>query len=142
MNALLEEIDKYKELLDIKDELAEKTKANNKEIEEQKKLLCQMMIDEEVANVDRCGYVYSLKEATKYSKRSEEYLYENGLDFFGVLRAEGLGELIQEKVDARSLNAAIRDYVEENGELSGELESVLTIYEDMNITKTKSRKRA
>ena len=135
MNQLLLEIDKYKELLDKKDELAEITKETNKALDAQKKIIAQMMIDEECPSIERSGFKYTLQESTKYSKRSDEYLARNGLDFFEVLRSEGLGSLIKENVNAQSLSSAMKNYVEENGELSAELESVLSVYEDMNITK-------
>ena len=137
MNPIFCELEKYKSLLDEKERLANLTKANNKLLEDQKKTVCEIMVDEECNKISYDGYTYSLKEATKYSKRSDEYLLEKGLDFFGILRSEGLGDLIKENVDARSLNAACRAYVEENGELSEELESVLSVYETMDISKRK-----
>lgn len=137
---LLKEIDKYKELLDRKAELKKLTDENDAAVAAQKKAVSQLMIDEECASIDRCGFRYSLKAKTHYNKRSEKYLLENGLDFFGILRSEGLGDLIKETVNSNSLGAAVKNYVEENGELSPELESVLTVYEDIDVSRKEVKK--
>lgn len=143
---LLQEIDQYKELLDKKDELAEQTKANNKAIEDAKQRISQMMIDEECPSISRNGFKYILQEKVNYSKVSEEKLQEleqtEGITFFGVLREEGLGDLIVETVNPRSLSSALKNYVEENEELSEELEKVVSKYETYDIMKRKETNKA
>ena len=103
----------YKELLDKKDELAELTKANNKELEELEQEIAQMMVDEEKPDTTVDGFKYSLQEKTIYSKIGEDKLMELGLNFFEVLREEGFGDLIVERVDSRTLNSAMNNLVEE-----------------------------
>lgn len=143
---LLQEIDQYKELLDKKDELAKQTKANNKAIEDAKQRISQMMIDEECPSISRNGFKYILQEKVNYSKLSEEKLQEleqtEGITFFGVLREEGLGDLIVETVNPRSLSSALKNYVEENEELSEELEKVVSKYETYDIMKRKETNKA
>lgn len=144
---LLKEIDKYKELLDLKDSLDEQTKANNKAIEEAKQRISQMMIDEECPSISRGGFKYILQEKVRYSKKSEEALLEleqqEGITFFGVLRNEGLGDLIQETVNPRSLQSALKNYAEENdGELSEDLEKVVSRYDTYDIMKRKENNKA
>lgn len=144
---LLKEIDKYKELLDLKDSLDEQTKANNKAIEEAKQRISQMMIDEECPSISRGGFKYILQEKVCYSKKSEEALLEleqqEGITFFGVLRNEGLGDLIKETVNSRSLQSALKNYVEENdGELSEDLEKVVSHYDTYDIMKRKETNKA
>lgn len=143
---LLQEIDKYKELLDRKDELAEQTKENNKAIEEAKQRISQMMIDEECPSISRNGFKYILQEKVCYSKKSEEALAElekeEGITLFGVLRDEGLGDLIVETVNARSLQSAMKNYAEENGELSEDLEKVISHYDTYDIMKRKETNKA
>ncbi len=138
-NTIFSYIDTYKDLLDRKAELADADKQNNKKIDEIKKALVQAMIDEECTKISRNGFVYGLQAKTKYNKRSEEYLFENGIDFFETLREEGFGGLIKETVDSRSLSAALNNYVEENGELSPELESIVSVYEFYDISKKKDK---
>lgn len=141
-NKLLELVDLYKELLDRKEELADQTKANNKEIEDVKKDLTQMMIDEECASVSRNGFKYSLQEKVIYSKRSEEDLAQNEVSFFDFLRDEGMGDIIKETVDSRTLSSTIKSLVEEVGELPEHFNDYINTYESMDISKRKETNKA
>lgn len=135
MNALLELVDDYKALLDKKDVLSEQTKENNKAIEEMKKKLSDMMIAEECPSISRNGFKYSLQEKVIYSKKSEEDLSQNEVPFFDFLREEGLGHLIKETVDSRTLSSAIKEMVEEVGELPEHYEDYINTYETYDISK-------
>ena len=139
---LLEKIDTYKELLDRKDALKEATSDNNKAIEEIKKELAQMMIDEECPSISRNVFKYSLKEKTMYSKKSEETLIAEGLDFLEVLRSEGFGELIVETVNARTLSSTLAAYMQENGALPEDLAVCINVYETYDIMKRKETNKA
>lgn len=141
-NKMLELVDLYKELLDRKEELAEQTKANNKEIETIKNELTQMMIEEECASVSRNGYKYSLQEKVIYSKRSEEDLAKNEVSFFDFLRDEGMGDIIKETVDSRTLSSTIKSMVEEVGELPEHFLDYINTYETMEISKRKETNSA
>lgn len=141
-NKLLELVDLYKELLDKKEELADQTKANNKEIETIKNELTQMMIEEECASVSRNGFKYSLQEKVIYSKRSEEDLAQNETSFFDFLRDEGMGDIIKETVDSRTLSSTIKSLVEEVGELPEHFQSYINTYETMDISKRKETNKA
>ena len=114
----------YKELLDKKDELANQTKENNKALDALEQEIAQMMVDEEKPDTTVDGFKYSLQEKTIYSKIGEDKLMEKGLDFFEVLREEGFGELIVERVDTRTLNSAMNNLVEEIGKLRKGLRNV------------------
>ena len=131
--ALIDMIKDYQALLDRKDELAEQTKANNAAIEAAKAEITQQMVDEDIPRISTGGYCFTLTAKTSYTKRSEEELAEGGLNFLDVLREEGLGDIIVEKVDPRTLQSTIKDYVEEHGELSEELAKVITTYETYDI---------
>ena len=139
---LYNKIDEYKALLDRKDELEEQTKENNAAIEELKKQIAQEMIDNESPVISRNGFRYSLAQKTKYSKKAEEKLLEEGLDFFEVLRNEGLGDLIKETVNANTLSSSMKAYVEENGELSEDLAKCISVYETFDIQKRKETNKA
>ena len=132
--ALIDMIKNYQALLDRKDELSEQTKANNAAIEAAKAEITQQMVDEDIPTG---GYCFTLTAKTSYTKRSEEELAEGGLNFLDVLREEGLGDIIVEKVDPRTLQSTIKDYVEEHGELSEGLDSVIRSYEYNDITRRK-----
>lgn len=139
---LYDKIDQYKALLDRKEELADQTKENNAAIEELKQQIAQEMIDNESPVISRNGFRYSLQEKIQYSKKAEETLMEEGLDFFEVLRNEGLGDLIVETVNARTLSSSMKAYVEENGELSEDLARCINVYETYDIMKRKETNKA
>lgn len=130
---ILELIDNYKELLDKKEALAEETKANNKEVEEAKNALSQAMIDAEMPKVSRNGFLYSLQDKTKYSKKAGD-----SEEFLGFLEQEGLGDIIKRTVDARTLSSTIGEVVEENnGELPEGYGEYINVYQYYDISKRK-----
>ena len=105
----------FKVLLDKKDELAEQTKANNEELKNLEQEIAQQMVDEEKPDTTVDGFKYSLQEKTRYSKISEEKLMEKGLVFFDVLREQGFGRLITERVDPRTLDSAMNNLAATSG---------------------------
>lgn len=136
---LIEMVRDYQELLEMKEALADQTKANNAAIEAAKKKIAEQMVDEDCPSISTGGYRFTLQAKTSYTKRSDEELAENGLDFLEVLREEGMGDIIVEKVDARTLQAAMRAYVEEHEELSEGLESIIRTYDYNDVARTKER---
>lgn len=139
---LLELVDLYKELRDKKDELAEQVKANNAELEYVTQQLAQQMIDDEVPNISRGGFKYILSNKVIYSKRNEADLAKNDMSFFDFLREEGLGDLIKETVDSRTLSSSINSLVEEVGELPEHYNDYITSYEKLDIQKRKDTSKA
>ena len=132
---LTEMLGQYEELLDKKDQLAKDTKDNNAAIDKLKAEIAEMMIDEDIPSQGYGDYIYSLQDKVKYSKRGEAYLQERGLDFFEVLREQGLG--------AGSLQSAMKEIAEENdGELPPELDEVVSSYEMTDIARRKSTNKA
>lgn len=131
-------IDSYKELLDVKDQLAELTKENNKALEEARNTLAQAMIDQESPKVSRNGFLYSLQDKTKYSKKAcdEE-------EFFSVLEENGLGDIIKRTVNAQTLQGAMAAAAEENdGELPEEFADYINVYQYYDVQKRKETNRA
>lgn len=141
-NKILELVDLYKELLDKKDDLAEQTKANNAEIESIKNELTKMMVDEECASISRNGFKYILQEKVVYQKKSEEDLAQNEVSFFDFLRDEGMGDIIKETVDPRTLSSTIKSMVEEVEELPEHYNNYINIFEKMDIMKRKETNKA
>lgn len=139
---LLDMVRDYQELLGLKDELAEKTKENNKKIEELKQVIAQQMVDDDCPKISCGGYVYSLQDKTIWSKKSEADLQKAGLDFFEVLREQGLGDIIKETVSPQTLNSTIRNLVEEQGQLPEELAEVVNSYDTLDIARRKETNRA
>ncbi len=132
-------VDEYKELLDKKDSLKEETKENNEKIEILERKISNMMIDEECTTISRNGFKYSLQTKTCYTKKSEESLADAGLVFFDVLRENGLGDIIVETVNARTLQSTLSAIVSEQGALPEVLDEVINTYEKIGIGKRKER---
>ena len=126
---ILTMIDRYKELLDRKDELADATKENNKAIEAARKELSQAMIDAEMPKVSRNGFLYSLQDKTKYNNEEA---------FFDLLEENGLGDIIKRTVNAQTLSGTMAQAAEENGgELPEEYEDFISVYQFYDIQKRK-----
>ena len=140
---LTEMLGQYEELLDKKDALDKENKDNNAAIDKLKAEIAEMMIDEDIPSQGYGDYVYSLQDKVKYSKRGDAQLMEKGLDFFEVLREQGLGDLIKETVNPRSLQSAMKEIADENdGELPPELDEVVSSYEMTDIARRKSANKA
>lgn len=142
MSILDERVREYQKVLEEKDRLAEATKENNKLKEELEQEICQIMIDEDKPDTTVDGYKYSLKQETMYSKLSEDKLMEKGIDFFELLREQGIGDIIVERVDPRTLNSTCKGIVEEQGELPEDLADALSIYEKLGISRRKANTKA
>ena len=135
---LPERLQQYEELLATKERLADETKKNNELLEQTKLEVIQEMIDQNCPITGTDNFAYSLAPKTKWNKKSEKDLLDAGVDFFKTLREEGLGELIVEKVDPRTLNSAVGNMVEENnGVLPEGLEKIVSRYDYNDLSKTK-----
>ena len=142
-SVLDQKVREYKAVLDRKDELAELTKENNAAKEDLEQEICKMMVDEEKPSTVVDGFSYSLQQTVMYSKKSEEALAEAGIVFFDVLREQGLGDIIVEKVDPRTLQSSVRAMAEEmDGELPEDLVECLSIYEKLTLSKRKANTKA
>lgn len=136
---ILEMIDNYKALLDKKDELEAATKENNGKIAEIKDALAQAMIDEEMPKISRNGFMYSLQDKTKYSKKGDI----NDDDFFETLELNGLGDIIKRTVNASTLNSAMNNLAAENDdELPDDFKEYINEYQFYDITKRKETNKA
>lgn len=131
-------IGELEQLLTVKDELEAELSKNKAAIVAAKEAIASRMIDEDCVGISIGGYSYSPTVKTSYSKRSDKFLQENGIDYFGTLREEGLGDLIVEYVNPRTLQSALKAYVEENGELSEGLESIVSSYEYTDLNRRKA----
>ena len=139
---LIDMVNDYQELLEKKESLAEETKNNNAKIEALKQDIAQQMIDDDCPRIAAGDYMFSLQIKSKFSKRSEEYLAANGLDFFEVLREQGFADLIKETVNAGSLQSAMNALVEQEGELPEELAEVISQYDQTDILRRKQTSSA
>ena len=140
--ALLEMVREYQGLLEKKESLAEETKANNAAIEAAKEKIAAQMVDDDCPSISTGGYKFTLQEKTIYNKKSEADIAQTGTTLFEVLREEGLGDIIVEQVNTRTLQSTMKDYVEEHGDLSDELKKVIRPYDTYDIARRKETNRA
>ena len=131
---LMERIEAYNALLDRKDKLAQETTENNKEIEKARRELADLMIDAEIDRVTSGGYNFTLSEKIAFSKRggTDEQLFE-------VLREDGLGDIIRETVNPRTLQATLKEVAAQNdGELPPQYDGLVSVYRYMDVGRRKA----
>ena len=141
MRTLLDMVKEYQALLERKDELATLTKENTAAIEAAKLEITQQMIDDDCPSISVGGFKFTLTPKTIYNKKSEAELASEGINFFETLREEGLGDIIVETVNARTLQSTMSAYVEEHGELSEALEAVIKTYDYNDVARRKEARR-
>ena len=124
-------------LLDEKDRLEADTKKNKADIEAKKQEIIQQMLDDDTTRISCGGYIYGLQAKTAYNKIADETLEAEGIDYMDTLREEGFGHLIKETVNARTLQGAMVAFVEEHGELT---DGLLTIIKPFDYNDVYSRK--
>lgn len=139
---LLDMVRDYQSLLERKEELADEVKANNALIEEAKANISQQMIDDDCPSISVGGFKFTLTPKTIYSKKSESELASEDINFFETLREEGLGDIIVESVNTRTLQSTIKAYVEENDGLSEDLAKCISIFDTYDITRRRESSRA
>jgi len=130
-------VKELRELLDEKEHLEELEKQSRADIEAKKQEIIQEMIDEDTDKISCGGYIYGIQAKTAYNKISDETLDAEGIDYLDTLREEGFGNLIKETVNARTLQSAMAAFVEEHGELT---EGLLTIIKPYDYNDVYSRK--
>lgn len=132
-------------LKERKKELADIVKENNAAIEEKEKQIISAMLDLAEAaglddpasfTVDVNGRRYGMKVKPFYSIRKDQRD-----EAFSALRALGLGDLIVEKVDDRTLTKALEEAADVDGVLPPEYEILpVSVYEKTTITDRKVAK--
>ena len=131
---LMERIAAYNALLDRKAQLADETTENNKAIEQARRDLADLMIDAEIDRVssggDRCGQ--PARPAWRERGGSDEQLC-------AVLREDGLGDIIRETVNPRTLQATLKEVAEQNdGELPAQYDGLVSVYRYMDVGRRKA----
>lgn len=142
LSSLIEELANLK---DRKKELAEIVKENNAAIEAQEKQVISAMLDLADAagledpsgfTVDVSGRRYGITIKPYYSIRKDKRD-----EAFAALRALGLGDLIVEKVDDRTLTKALEEVTDKDGTLPPEYEILpVSVFEKTTISDRKIAK--
>lgn len=137
MNSIMQKIDAYKAALDKMDETAKLLDMLKADVQMLKDELTSEMLSEEVQSVTRGDFSYSLVSKTKFSKVAgkEEELFQ-------VLREHGLGDIIQETVNAQRFNSVMNAEAENNeGELPEVYNDLVNKYSFFDISKRKKAKK-
>ncbi|MGI5840547.1 MAG: hypothetical protein ACOX8W_13035 [bacterium] len=123
-------------LRDWKKSLDEQLKAANAEIAETEAKLSDAMINEEVPNFSRNGKLFYLSTRTYASPAAG-----CKAELFAWLRENGFGDLVQETVNANTLSAWAREYMEENdlNELPETLSGLVRVYEKTSVGVRKAK---
>ena len=87
-----------------------------------------MMLSEELQNFSRNGRVYYLRTDTYVSA-----IADRKPDLIDWLKANGLGELVQETVHPRTLTATVKELLEEEGDLPEGLTELVHVYEETTV---------
>ena len=140
--ALVDMVNEYQELLVKKESLEKAVDENNEMIKAKKQEIVQQMIDDDCPRISVGEYMFSLQVKNQFSKKAEAYLEAQGLNFFDVLREQGLGDLIKETVNQKSFQSAMKELVEQNGELPAELAEVISQYDQTDILRRKQTSNA
>ena len=136
-NDLLQAIDRYRALLDRKDELSELTTENNKAIIDARDALAEMMLQAETPKITRNGYGYTVTAKSKFSRApgvTEAELIE-------AFRLNGYGDLVKETIPAQTVQKTVKDLTEENDDqIPEEFGDVITRYDYYDVLRRKATK--
>ena len=121
--------DKLVILRDRKKELEDELKEVNSDITETEEQLVNAMVEEEMQNFTRNGRQFILTSRTYASAKS------------GMMTAicvwmkeNGLGDMVKESVHPQTLQAWVKEKMEEAGALPEELGEMLNVYEKSGIS--------
>lgn len=123
-------VDAYQQARDRKERLEAELKEAKKREADLKGMLIDAMLEDETDSIGRNGRKYTVVEKTKYAKKAgaEEELWK-------LLREKGLGDIIQETVNANTLSAAMNQMADGDPESLGEeWQECLNIYTYTDIS--------
>lgn len=129
-------------LKDRKDELKELVSENNKQIEQaEKDIIAGLMDLAEAAGLEDPASITVDVEGRRYGlsiKRYYSIKKDDKQEAFAMLREAGLGDLIVERVDDRTLTNTLSEMLDEDGDLPENLAAIpMSVYEKTTITDRK-----
>lgn len=132
----------YEDARAKKEELEATLKEANKALQEAETALSDEMLEEDTPSITIGEYTYSFKNETKYNFVSAEKLAEMGADKFQVLRDNGFGFLITERVDSRTLSSTMKEVAESDEGIPEEIDSILSKFEVQGVGRRKATAKA
>lgn len=133
---LFELADELKSLRDTKQELEDRLRAVNGQIDATDFRLSELMAETETQNFTRSGVMFCLTTKTRASAvaGSKDAL-------FTALKEQGFGDLIYETVNANSLSSFVKEQIEENGDTLPEwLDGLVTVFDKTTVGIRKATK--
>jgi len=125
--------DRLKSLKAEKKALNSRLKEVNQEIEATENGLVASMVDEEMQNFNRAGYLFYLRTDTFVRP-----IPDRKAELYEWLKDNDHGALVYETVNANSLRAFVRE-LNENGELPVELGQLVVVTERPTVGMRKAR---
>lgn len=127
---LKENAEKLTELKDEKNRLEAELKIVKKQIDEQEKILIDLMVDQELQNFKgKNGITYSLKTTV-----IPNVLAENKPALIQALKDNGYETLVKEEVNAQTFKSFVKEQGwEVNEELPIYLQGIVSLYEKTTI---------
>ena len=132
---LKENAQKLTNLKNEKDKLEAELKVVKKQIDEQEKILIELMVDQELQNFKGTnGITYSLKTTV-----IPNVLAENKPALVQALKDNGYETLVKEEVNAQTFKSFVKEQGwEVDEELPVYLQGIVTLYEKTTIGTTRS----
>lgn len=122
--------DAYQAARDRKDRAEAELKAAKKQESDLRQMLIEAMLEDETDSIGRNGRKYTVVSKTKYSKKAGA-----DAELFTLLRENGMGDLVQETVNAATLSAAMNQMCEGDPDnLGEEWQECLNVYTYTDIS--------
>lgn len=120
--------DKLVTLRDRKKEIEDELKQVNAEITETEEQLVNAMVEEEMQNFTRNGRQFILTSRT-YANAKAGMMPE----ICSWMKQNGLADMVKESVHPQTLQAWVKEQIEEAGALPEDLEPLVNVYEKSGI---------
>lgn len=131
-------IEKYEEIRETKEQLAEAVKEVNEAYAEIQEKMVEEMVEADVPRQGYGGFTYSPQTVTHYSFKAEEELAEMGKDKIAVLKENGFGDLVKETVNQKSLESRMRGEAKLEEGIPDEVQDILRSYDELKILRRKT----
>ncbi len=133
-NPIFDAADMLKQLRDIKEDLEDRLKKVNANIEKVDQELSDLMAQSETQNFTRAGTMFCL--TTKVRANAKAGLRN---ELFAALRKNGAGDMIVEMVNANTLSSYVKEQMAENeDEVPDWLEPYVSVFEKTTVSLRKA----
>lgn len=121
--------EELKALKDAKKEMESEIKELNKEMEQVQYQLIQSMIDEDVSKFDYKGFTFYSSNRIHASVKAG--CKPHVIDW---LKSSEYSDMVKEDVNARTLEAWAKEYIDQNDDLPNEVSDYINMFEKQTIS--------